>query len=162
MSNGREENDERAELRRARRERAEAAGYDNGYAKAPEKYRFKKGHRPVRSSKPRKSRATRAERLVAIGAEKITMVENGRKRKVSRDEALDRSLYYDAMRGDSKARSELFKLWRELDAIVMARQVEHDNEPDYKKKLIDKIEEMAARYEASKNASPENEPGESK
>jgi hypothetical protein len=162
MSGGTNENSEREELRRARRERAETAGYDTGYAKPPEKHRFKKGHRPTRSSKPRNSRLSRIERLIAIGAEKVAVTEEGRRRTYSKAEIVDRALYHDAMRGDPRARSELLKSWREVDVIETAKQVERDNQPDYRKILINKIEEMAARWEASRSTSPDNREGGSK
>jgi hypothetical protein len=71
-------------------------------------------------------------------------------------------LFHAAMHSDARARAELLKSWREVDAVRMARQVERDNEPDYRSILMRKIEEMAARSEASKKGNTDDDGGDEK
>jgi hypothetical protein len=83
--------------------------YEVGYGKPPKHTRFKKG----RSGNPkgRKRRVkTLGKLLTEVLDEKVTVTENGRKRKIPKIDAMFTQVANRAVQGDSKATQTLFRV----------------------------------------------------
>ena len=86
------------------------SGYKVGYSKPPKGTRFKKG----KSGNPRgrpKGSLNLATDLTAELGEHITVREDGRPRKVSKQRALIKSLMAKALQGDVRATASLLALY---------------------------------------------------
>ena len=100
------------------------SGYKVGYGKPPKATRFKKG----KSGNPRgrpKGSLNLATDLTAELGEHITVREDGRPRKVSKQRALIKSLMAKALQGDVRATASLLALY----ARVITETPPDDNQP---------------------------------
>jgi hypothetical protein len=100
------------------------SGYKVGYGKPPKATRFKKG----KSGNPRgrpKGSLNLATDLTAELGENITIREDGRPRKVSKQRALVKSLMAKALQGDVRAMTSLLALY----ARVITEPSPDDNQP---------------------------------
>ncbi len=88
--------------------------YDVGYGKPPEHSRFKKGQ----SGNPR-GRAKGSKNLATVLSETldetVTVTENGRRRKISKREALAKQLVNRAAQGDAKTIQICLRLLGQID-----------------------------------------------
>jgi len=100
------------------------SGYKVGYAKPPKATQFKKG----KSGNPRgrpKGSLNLASDLTAELGENITIREDGRPRKVSKQRAFIKSLMAKALQGDVRATASLLALY----ARVITEPASDENEP---------------------------------
>jgi hypothetical protein len=100
------------------------SGYKVGYGKPPKATQFKKG----KSGNPRgrpKGSLNLASDLTAELGENVTIREDGRPRKVSKQRALIKSLMAKALQGDVRATASLLALY----ARVIAEPPPDDNQP---------------------------------
>ncbi len=88
--------------------------YSVGYGKPPEHTRFKKGHSGNGQGRPRgvKNLATL---LGAALDEKITITENGRRRKITKREAIITQLVNRSAQADLKATQILLGMMQEIE-----------------------------------------------
>jgi Family of unknown function (DUF5681) len=106
------------------------SGYKVGYSKPPKATQFRKG----RSGNPRgrpKGSLNLATDLTAELGEHITVREDGRPRKVSKQRALIKSLMAKALQGDVRATAALLALY----ARVITEVPEDQNEPIHTEEL---------------------------
>ena len=100
------------------------SGYKVGYGKPPKATQFKKG----KSGNPRgrpKGSLNLATDLTAELGENITIREDGRARKVSKQRALIKSLMAKALQGDVRATASVLALY----ARVITEPLPDDNQP---------------------------------
>jgi hypothetical protein len=100
------------------------SGYKVGYGKPPKAGQFRKG----KSGNPRgrpKGSLNLATDLTAELGEHITVREDGRPRKVSKQRALIKSLMAKALQGDVRATASLLALY----ARVITEPLPDDNQP---------------------------------
>ena len=83
--------------------------YEVGYGKPPKHTQFKPGQSGNPKGRPKDSRNVKMI-LQDVAMEEITLTENGVPRKMSKKEALIRSLYIRALGGDNQAARLLFKI----------------------------------------------------
>lgn len=80
-----------------------------GYGKPPKHAQFRKGTSGNPRGRPKGARGLRTD-LMEINAEKITVIENGRKRKMTRQQATLRAMSAKALKGDVRAATALVNL----------------------------------------------------
>ena len=100
------------------------SSYKVGYGKPPKATQFKKG----KSGNPRgrpKGSLNLATDLTAELGENITIREDGRARKVSKQRALIKSLMAKALQGDVRATASVLALY----ARVITEPLPDDNQP---------------------------------
>ncbi len=83
--------------------------YIVGHSRAPEEHRFRKGRSGNRKGRP-KGRKNLKTDLVEELSERIAITENGRKKKVSKQRLMIKSLTAKAIKGDTKAANILIGL----------------------------------------------------
>jgi uncharacterized protein DUF5681 len=94
-------------------ESLESQGYAVGYKKPPKASQFKPGQSGNPKGRPRSNRNL-AGSLAAILNETVTLREGGRTRKISKGEAMLRTLTHKALKGDARAFSLIAALAKEL------------------------------------------------
>ena len=87
----------------------DSTDYEVGYKKPPKHTQFKKGQSGNPAGRPKDGRNVKMV-LQDVAMEEITLSENGVPRKMSKKEALIRSLYARALAGDNQAARLLFKI----------------------------------------------------
>ena len=88
--------------------------YETGYAKPPKSGQFKKGKSGNKKGRPKGSK--NAKTLVnEVLNERVEITEAGKKKKISKIEALVRKAFSQAMKGDPKARAMFFELHQSED-----------------------------------------------
>jgi Family of unknown function (DUF5681) len=100
------------------------SGYKVGYGKPPKATRFKKGKSGNPSGRPKGSLNLATDLTAELG-EHITIREDGRPRKVSKQRALIKSLMAKALQGDVRATASLLALY----ARVITEPPPDDNQP---------------------------------
>jgi Family of unknown function (DUF5681) len=100
------------------------SGYKVGYAKPPKATQFKKGTSGNPRGRPKGSLNLASDLTAELG-ENITIREDGRPRKVSKQRALINSLMAKALQGDVRATASLLALY----ARVITEPAPDDNEP---------------------------------
>jgi hypothetical protein len=98
--------------------------YKVGYGKPPKAKQFRRGKSGNPKGRP-KGRLNLATDLTAELGEHITVREDGRPRKVSKQRALIKSLMAKALQGDVRATAALLALY----ARVLTEAPEDQNEP---------------------------------
>lgn len=99
--------------------------YEVGYGRPPRDSRWKVGQPSPNPSGKRKGVKNRATLLHEFMQGKVTVIENGKQRKVTRAEALDITEYTMAMKGNIRAlvdlRTELMVASRAVKATVIEK-----------------------------------------
>src|SRR5260370_34672693 len=84
--------------------------YDAGYGKPPVKHRFKKGksgNPSGRWKRPKPPPLDPEEILIAELKSLVTIIENGKKKQVTKLEAIQKSYVNDAIKGKETARNKM-------------------------------------------------------
>jgi hypothetical protein len=89
------------------------SGYKVGYGKPPKTTRFKKGKSGNPSGRPKGSLNLATDVTAELG-EHITVREDGRSRRVSKQRALIKSLMAKALQGDVRAMTSLLALYARI------------------------------------------------
>lgn len=92
----------------------DAAEYEVGYRRPPRKSRFKKGQSGNPHGRPKGSKNL-ASIIHATVRERITITENGRRRRISKLEAAAKQTANKAAAGDTKAFRLLSEMLQQLD-----------------------------------------------
>jgi hypothetical protein len=100
------------------------SGYKVGYGKPPKTTRFRKGESGNARGRPRGSLNLATDLTAELG-EHITVREDGRPRKVSKQRALIKSLMAKALQGDVRAMAALLALY----ARVITEPFHDDDQP---------------------------------
>jgi hypothetical protein len=98
--------------------------YKVGYGKPPKARQFKRGKSGNPKGRPKGSLNLATDLTAELG-EHITVREDGRPRKVSKQRALIKSLMAKALQGDVRAMASLLALY----ARVIAEPPNDDNQP---------------------------------
>ena len=98
--------------------------YKVGYGKPPKASQFKKGKSGNPNGRPKGSLNLATDLTAELG-EYITVREDGRPRKVSKQRALIKSLMAKALQGDVRATASLLALY----ARVITEPPDDDNQP---------------------------------
>jgi hypothetical protein len=86
------------------------AQYKVGYGKPPKKTQFKRGRSGNPKGRPKGSRNLAADLASELG-EQITVREDGRSRRISKQRALIKSLMARALQGDVRATAAMLQLY---------------------------------------------------
>ena len=100
------------------------SAYKVGYGKPPKAKQFKRGRSGNPKGRPKGSLNLATDLTAELG-EHITVREDGRPRKVSKQRALIKSLMAKALQGDVRAMASLLALY----ARVIAEPPHDDNQP---------------------------------
>jgi hypothetical protein len=84
--------------------------YKVGYGKPPKSTQFKRGHSGNPNGRPRGTRKLAADLAAELG-EQITVREDGRSRRISKQRALIKSLMARALQGDVRATAAMLALY---------------------------------------------------
>jgi hypothetical protein len=104
--------------------------YKVGYGKPPKARQFKRGKSGNPKGRPKGSLNLATDLTAELG-EQITVREDGRQRKVSKQRALIKSLMAKALQGDVRATAALLALY----ARVITEVPEDQNEPIHTEEL---------------------------
>ena len=128
--------------------------YSVGYRKPPRHTQFKKGQSGNPRGRDKGRENYRAEFLKELG-ERVTVTENGRRRKLSKQTLIIKRMVADAIKGDAKAREHMLRLIGQMeafdtDAMPPSRSVAEDAEiiARFKARLA---EEIKAQQESAKS-----------
>jgi len=83
--------------------------YEVGFGKPPKSGQFKKGHSGNRKGRPKGARGLKTD-LKAELAERVSITENGKTRKLTKQQLLVKRLATSALKGDMRAISKLVDL----------------------------------------------------
>jgi hypothetical protein len=109
--------------------------------------------------RPAKVKESLAETLFRIAHEPVTINEKGRRRAISADEAVLRVLRNRALNGDPAAQAQWLKcrpIIEKYESECRAREIENTG---YRIKLRNKIEDMAAKWQAEQAAKKKRDDG---
>jgi hypothetical protein len=90
--------------------------YSVGYRKPPRHTQFKKGQSGNPRGRDKGRENYRIEFLKELG-ERVTVTENGRLRKLSKQTLIIKRMVADAIRGDAKAREHMLRLIGQMEAF---------------------------------------------
>lgn len=102
--------------------------YKVGYAKPPRTTQFKRGRSGNPKGRPNGSRQLATD-LAAELSERITVREEGRSRRISKQRALIKSLMVKALQGDVRATTAMLALYARL-ITEQADDTSDDIQPD--------------------------------
>ena len=97
---------------------ADQKGGSVGYGSPPKHSQFQPGESGNPAGRPKGSRNVKNV-LLEVMSEKITMRENGREIVVSKQEALIRTLYVEAINGDKQAARILMNIWARYSRLFV-------------------------------------------
>jgi len=97
-----------------------APAYEVGYGRPPEASRFQKGRSGNPSGRPRGSRNISAVISAAL-SERVTIVENGRRRTITKLEAAAKQMANKAASGDPRAAKLIIELLHQSESRDEAR-----------------------------------------
>ena len=94
----------------------DSRNYRVGYGRPPEETRFRKGRsgNPKGKAPGRKSLKTELLEELAV---KVTVAENGRRRKMTQQSITVKRWVRDAAKGDPKARDQLLRMINQIEAV---------------------------------------------
>jgi hypothetical protein len=90
-----------------------------GYCNPPKQHRFKPGKSGNPHGRPKGSRNIRSD-LTQLMKRKVAVRENGRPRRISRQEAMLLSLYDKAVHGDVRAATNIINMMLEIEPAARA------------------------------------------
>jgi uncharacterized protein DUF5681 len=90
--------------------------YSVGYRKPPRHTQFKKGQSGNPGGRDKGRANYRTEFLKELG-ERVTVTENGRLRKLSKQTLIIKRMVADAIKGDAKAREHMLRLIGQMEAF---------------------------------------------
>lgn len=90
--------------------------YEVGYKKPPKHTQFQPGQSGNPAGRPKDTRNVKHV-LLQVATEDMLISENGQSKVVSKQEALIRRLYADALAGDKAAAKLLFDVWAKYSGI---------------------------------------------
>lgn len=122
-----------------------------GYAKPPKATRFRKGRSGNPSGRPKRT-LTQLEVLRRELAQKVTVTENGRRRKLSKGELVAKQLVTRAVKGEVAALRMMLRMTELLDAASLREGETAISEKDQRNADRNVLEAFAAMM-----ASPEAE-----
>ena len=96
--------------------------YDIGYRKAPVHTRFQPGHSGNPKGKVRGQKALKTELLEELSA-RVPVMEEGRRRMLSKQTIIVKRMVSDAAKGDAKARDQLLRLIDQVEKSLPAAPV---------------------------------------
>jgi hypothetical protein len=102
--------------------------------------------------RPPKVKESHAEVLFRIANEPVAINVNGLRRKISSDEAVLRVFRNRALNGDPAAQAQWLKYRPTIEKFERDRQAKETEDAGWKIKLRNKIEDMAAKWEAEQAA----------
>lgn len=135
------------------KDKKSAKEYDVGYGKPPKTGQFKAGQSGNARGRPKRSKNIKTLVNEILG-ERVEITEAGKKKLVSKSEALVRKAFAQAMKGDARARNMLVDLHSPEDP-------EAQREDDFSSIELQDVQDFAERMRALKrNASiASTEPG---
>jgi Family of unknown function (DUF5681) len=96
---------------------SQQAEYKIGYKKPPLEHRFSKHNRPPPRGKSKsKKKRSFAQKMEALLEEEQVVTENGKRRKITREEVILRQILANAARGHPKAVATVMNVLKERDA----------------------------------------------
>jgi hypothetical protein len=98
--------------------------YKVGYGKPPKATQFKRGRSGNPNGRPRGTHKLATDLAAELG-ERITVREDGRSRRISKQRALIKSLMARALQGDVRATAAMLALYAR---VITEPPEEHDNE----------------------------------
>ena len=105
---------------------AKRSGYDIGYGKPPPHSRFKAGVSGNPSGRKKGLRSLKTD-LEAELLETITVTENGRILKLSKQQLVIKALTAKAAKGDTKAIGQLIDLIRDIFGLGVESSIDRDH-----------------------------------
>lgn len=105
-----------------------------GYKRPPVHTRFPEGHSGNRRGRPRGSKNWKTSFLEAL-ATKVTLNENGRRRRLSKQEAMFAQLANRAAQGDPKATQSVLRLQAEIERTSAAEKAA-ESQPDPRRYVV--------------------------
>jgi hypothetical protein len=88
-----------------------------GYKKPPQKYRFKKGISGNPNGRPKRKQKGIGEIAAKIGEEEVAYLQNGRRKRITRNELNARLLIVQALKGDLEAIRQILKALRRPEVV---------------------------------------------
>lgn len=119
-----------------------------GYKKPPQKGQFKRGQSGNPRGRPKGTRNLKTD-LESLMSTRTTILENGKARAISRQEAILLALYASAAKGNAKAAMDLLKM-------CIALGEPQDERPQRKHLSQDDIEIMKLFIEHTRKSKPES------
>jgi hypothetical protein len=83
--------------------------YEVGYGKPPKEYQFKKGQSGNRKNRPRRAK-TQGRLLSEVLDEKVSITEDGHRRKIPKTEAMLKQVVNRAAQGDKKSTQAVLRM----------------------------------------------------
>jgi hypothetical protein len=109
----------------------------SGYARPPKSHRFKAGHSGNPRGRPKGTRNLRTD-LAQMLTKRVGIRENGKPRRISRQQAMLLSLFDKAVRGDVKAATSIVNMIMKLEPSSAAQtQTPADMLSDTDKAIIE-------------------------
>ena len=128
--------------------------YEVGYGKPPLHTRFKKGHSGHRRARPAVAESLAAVLLEALG-KKIVVAENGRRRRVTKREAVIAQLVDKSATADLRATKLLLDILRDIERPANRPAAET---PPSEQEFLEQLKERLRRLaKAAQPAEPEPE-----
>lgn len=103
--------------------------YDAGYGRPPKATRFKPGQSGNPKGRPKKARSLAAA-LKKVLSQDLLIRENGKPIQVSSYEALVKSIYAEAIKGNPKAWKTLLDMMSEVGMFRVERRVSEKELPE--------------------------------
>jgi hypothetical protein len=125
--------------------------YEIGYARPPKSGQFKKGQSGNKRGRPKGSKLF-SETVVEALDEKVTISENGRRRIITKREALAKQLVNKAAGGDIKSIKLLSEMSEGVDERERDRRSEaaHQGYSSARERLMKKLDQMRERMDAGR------------
>jgi hypothetical protein len=122
--------------------------YDVGYGRPPKRGQFKRGQSGNPSGRRKRTKLF-SERVLEALNEKVTITENGRKRTITKCEALAKQVANKGAGGDLKSIKFLFEILDgvdELERVARSEATHHQNSSS-QDRIIRKLDQMRQRMD---------------